>query len=162
MDPDKAPPPPPEDEKKEPKKGVLRDYIESFDQRTLADTARCTSRHACLSCHLSISIRSIAAFAAHGLQFELASDMMLALWQSWSSVCGFFPMCRLVSVEGQALVETQSTALFGDVKQLTRQMQEAVGTDVSSLEEVMQRVQQAVEQEKVGGTLVASFTGDMQ
>lgn len=58
-------------------------------------------------------------------------------------------MCRLVSAEGQALVETQSTALFGDVQQLTRQMQEAVGTDVSSLEEVMQRVQQAVEQEKV-------------
>ena len=57
--------------------------------------------------------------------------------------------CRLVSAEGQALVETQSTALFGDVKQLTRQMQEAVGKDVSSLEEVMQRVQQAVEQEKV-------------
>lgn len=56
---------------------------------------------------------------------------------------------RLVSAEGQALVETQSTALFGDVKQLTRQMQEAVGTDVNSLEEVMQRVQQAVEEEKV-------------
>ena len=46
-------------------------------------------------------------------------------------------------------METQSTALFGDVKQLTRQMQEAVGKDVNSLEEVMQRVQQAVEQEKV-------------
>ena len=43
----------------------------------------------------------------------------------------------------EALVETQSTALFGDVKQLTRQMQEAVGKDVNSLEEVMQRVQQA-------------------
>ncbi len=47
-------------------------------------------------------------------------------------------------------METQSTALFGDVKQLTRQMQEAVGPDVSSLEEVMRRVQEAVEQEKVG------------
>jgi hypothetical protein len=99
VDPDKAPPPPSEDEEskqqQQPKKGVLRDYIESFDQQTLADTA------------------------------------------------------RLVSAEGQALVETQSTALFGDVKQLTRQMQEAVGKDVNSLEEVMQRVQQAVEQEKV-------------
>ena len=47
----------------------------------------------------------------------------------------------LVSMEGQALVETQSTALFGDIRALTRQMQEAVGQDVSSMEEVMQRVE---------------------
>jgi hypothetical protein len=45
VDPDKAPPPPSEDEdskqqQRQPKKGVLRDYIESFDQQTLADTAR--------------------------------------------------------------------------------------------------------------------------
>jgi len=43
-DPDKAPPPQEEEEVKKErpeKKGVLRDYIESFDQRTLADTARC-------------------------------------------------------------------------------------------------------------------------
>jgi len=45
-----------------------------------------------------------------------------------------------VSAEGAALVETQTNALFGDVKALTRQMQEAVG-NVSSLEEVMQKVQ---------------------
>lgn len=38
-------------------------------------------------------------------------------------------------------METQSTALFGDVKALTKQMQEAVGQDVSSMEEVLQRVQ---------------------
>jgi antitoxin component HigA of HigAB toxin-antitoxin module len=96
-DADKAPPQEERKEQKErpEKKGVLRNYIESFDQQTLADTA------------------------------------------------------RLVSAEGQALVETQSKALFGDVKQLTRQMQEAVGPDVSSLEEVMQRVQEAVEKEKV-------------
>jgi hypothetical protein len=45
------------------------------------------------------------------------------------------------------------------VKQLTKQMQEAVGRDVSSLEEVMQRVQQAVEQEKV--TLIDVCSGNM-
>ena len=45
-----------------------------------------------------------------------------------------------MSAEGAALVETQTNALFGDVKALTRQMQEAVG-NVSSLEEVMQKVQ---------------------
>ena len=50
VDPDKASPPPPEDEdqdskqQRQPKKGVLRDYIESFDQQTLADTARCGAR----------------------------------------------------------------------------------------------------------------------
>lgn len=47
VDPDKAPPPPEEQEqesKQQPKKGVLRDYIESFDQQTLADTARCGAR----------------------------------------------------------------------------------------------------------------------
>ena len=45
-----------------------------------------------------------------------------------------------VSAEGAALVETQTNALFGDVKALTRQMQEAVG-NVNSLEEVMKKVQ---------------------
>ena len=47
VDPDKAPPPSEEQEqesKQQPKKGVLRDYIESFDQQTLADTARCGAR----------------------------------------------------------------------------------------------------------------------
>lgn len=48
---------------------------------------------------------------------------------------------RLVSAEGAALVETQSSALFGDVTTLARQMQEAIGQDATSLEEVMQRVQ---------------------
>ena len=49
-----------------------------------------------------------------------------------------------MSAEGAALVETQTNALFGDVKALTRQMQEAVG-NVSSLEEVMQKVQVRVD-----------------
>ena len=50
VDPDKAPPPPSEDKDPQslPKKGVLRDYIESFDQQTLADTARCGTSAVCL------------------------------------------------------------------------------------------------------------------
>jgi ferredoxin len=56
VDPDKAPPPPEDKESKsQPKKGVLRDYIESFDQQTLADTARCgTCAQSCEPCALSV------------------------------------------------------------------------------------------------------------
>ena len=35
-------------------------------------------------------------------------------------------MTRVVSAEGAALVEAQTTALFGDLKQLQRQMQARV------------------------------------
>ena len=38
-------------------------------------------------------------------------------------------------------METQSSALFGDVTALANQMREAIGQDATSLEEVMQRVQ---------------------
>lgn len=38
-------------------------------------------------------------------------------------------------------METQTTALFGDITLLAKQMQEAIGQDASSMEEVMQRVQ---------------------
>lgn len=51
---------------------------------------------------------------------------------------------RLVTVEGAALVERQTKALFGDVKTLQSQMQQIVGEDAASMEELMQRVQQAV------------------
>lgn len=51
---------------------------------------------------------------------------------------------RLVTIEGAALVERQTKALYGDVKALQTQMQEAVGSDAASMEELMQRVQQAV------------------
>ncbi|CAK0743020.1 hypothetical protein CVIRNUC_001438 [Coccomyxa viridis] len=53
-------------------------------------------------------------------------------------------MTQVVSAEGAALVEAQTSALFGDLKQLQRQMQEAVGTDATSMEELMERVQNAV------------------
>lgn len=53
-------------------------------------------------------------------------------------------MARLVTVEGSALVERQTKALFGDVKQLQQEMQKAVGQDATSMDELMQRVQQAV------------------
>lgn len=48
---------------------------------------------------------------------------------------------RLVSAEGAALVETQTSALFGDITALALQMQQAIGQDATSLEEVLQRVQ---------------------
>ena len=51
---------------------------------------------------------------------------------------------RLVTTEGSTLVERQTKALFGDVKALQSQMQEVVGQDAASVEELMQRVQQAV------------------
>ena len=43
---------------------------------------------------------------------------------------------RIVSVEGGALVERQTSAVLGDIKKLTAQIQAAVGTDATSLEEV--------------------------
>jgi hypothetical protein len=51
---------------------------------------------------------------------------------------------RLVTTEGSTLVERQTKALFGDVKALQSQMQEVIGQDAASVEELMQRVQQAV------------------
>ena len=51
---------------------------------------------------------------------------------------------RLVTTEGAALVERQTKALFGDVRALQSQMQEAVGENAASMEELMQRVQEAV------------------
>eukprot|EP01023_Acetabularia_acetabulum_P050853 TRINITY_DN5546_c0_g1_i3.p1 TRINITY_DN5546_c0_g1~~TRINITY_DN5546_c0_g1_i3.p1 ORF type:complete len:215 (-),score=53.16 TRINITY_DN5546_c0_g1_i3:1199-1843(-) len=56
---------------------------------------------------------------------------------------------RLVSIEGAAIVEMQTTALFGDVKQLQKEMQNAVGKDFISLEELMTRVKKAVEEGSV-------------
>lgn len=56
---------------------------------------------------------------------------------------------RVVSVEGAALVERQTSALLGDIKKLTAQMQAAVGDDASSMQEAMQRMARAVEQDLV-------------
>ena len=56
---------------------------------------------------------------------------------------------RLVTREGAALVERQTEALFGDAKKLQAEMQEAVGQDAASMEELMQRVQEAVASDKV-------------
>ena len=56
---------------------------------------------------------------------------------------------RLVTREGAALVERQTEALFGDAKQLQAEMQDAVGQDAASMEELMQRVQEAVASDKV-------------
>jgi hypothetical protein len=56
---------------------------------------------------------------------------------------------RLFSVEGAALVERQTEALFGDPKELQKQMQDAVGQDAASVEELMKRVQEAVETDRV-------------
>lgn len=59
------------------------------------------------------------------------------MWRRYIFGCA----ARLVSAEGASLVETQTTALFGDITLLAKQMQEAIGQDASSMEEVMQRVQ---------------------
>ena len=46
------------------------------------------------------------------------------------------------SQEGAALVEIQTSALFGDLRKLQEQMQQAVGQEaVNSMEDLMQRVQ---------------------
>ena len=77
------------------RKSKMQEYVESFDQETLVETA------------------------------------------------------RIVSAEAAMLVERQTSTLFGDVQQLQQEMQAAVGQDASSVEELMDRMQQVVEQEKV-------------
>jgi hypothetical protein len=67
-------------------------------------------------------------------------------------------MARLVTVEGSALVERQTKALFGDVKQLQQEMQKAVGQDATSMDELMQRVQQAVGDGSVSSVTISVGT----
>ena len=45
------------------------------------------------------------------------------------------------SQEGAALVDVQTTALFGNLRELQSQMQTAVGQDATSIEDLMQKVQ---------------------
>lgn len=54
-------------------------------------------------------------------------------------------MSRMLSQESVAIVETQTSALFGDIRKLQEQMQNAVGQDVSSYEELMTRVQVCIQ-----------------
>mmetsp|Transcript_3567 Transcript_3567/g.10246 ORF Transcript_3567/g.10246 Transcript_3567/m.10246 type:complete len:542 (-) Transcript_3567:482-2107(-) len=56
---------------------------------------------------------------------------------------------QVLTIEAAALVERQTTALFGDIKALQQQMSEAVGEDVASMEDLMQRVSDAVRNDKV-------------
>ena len=49
--------------------------------------------------------------------------------------------CVLQSQEGAALIDVQTTALFGNLRDLQTQMQNAVGQDATSIEELMQKVQ---------------------
>jgi hypothetical protein len=56
---------------------------------------------------------------------------------------------RILSLEAAALVERQTTALFGDIKTLQLQMSEAIGADASSMEDLMRRIHEAVQSEKV-------------
>lgn len=67
-------------------------------------------------------------------------------------------MARLVTIEGAALVERQTKALFGDAKALQQQMQAAVGDNVTSVEDLMQRVQKAVADDKVESVVVTVGT----
>ena len=48
------------------------------------------------------------------------------------------------SQEGAALVDVQTTALFGNLRELQAQMQTAVGQDATSIEDLMQKVQVSV------------------
>ena len=61
--------------------------------------------------------------------------------QSQRQVIPSLKMSRMLSQESVAIVETQTSALFGDIRKLQEQMQNAVGQDVSSYEELMARVQ---------------------
>lgn len=65
---------------------------------------------------------------------------------------------RLFSAEGAALVERQTEALFGDAHELQREMQDAVGQDASSAEELMKRVEEAVQNDKVQNLVVSVAT----
>ena len=65
---------------------------------------------------------------------------------------------RLFSVEGAALVERQTEALFGDATELQKEMQDAIGQDASSVEELMKRVQEAVESDRVSNLVVSVAT----
>ena len=56
---------------------------------------------------------------------------------------------RIVSVEGVALAERQTTALFGSVEALSMQMTEAIGTNVQSREDFMERMHEAIATGKV-------------
>ena len=47
-----------------------------------------------------------------------------------------------MTIEGAALVERQTKALFGDIRELQAHMQAVVGQDAISMQELMQRVQQ--------------------
>lgn len=46
-------------------------------------------------------------------------------------------------------MERQTHALFGDVKALQHQMQEAIGAGVTSVDDLMQRVESAVAEQRV-------------
>ncbi|GIL97869.1 hypothetical protein Vretimale_3398 [Volvox reticuliferus] len=65
---------------------------------------------------------------------------------------------RVVSVEGAALVERQTSALLGDIKKLTAQMQEAVGDNASSMQEAIERMAKAVELDMVETVTMAVGT----
>jgi len=60
---------------------------------------------------------------------------------------------RIVSVEGLLLAERQTGALFGSIESLQTEMQEAIetagGPEISSPQELMERVQDAVANERV-------------
>lgn len=67
-------------------------------------------------------------------------------------------MSRMLSQESVAIVETQTSALFGDIRKLQEQMQNAVGQDISSYEELMTRVQQLVSDGSVESLVISVGT----
>jgi hypothetical protein len=65
---------------------------------------------------------------------------------------------RLVTLESATLTERQTQALFGDIKALQRNMQDAVGQDAGSMEEIIQRVQEAVKDGRVESVVMTVGT----
>lgn len=58
-------------------------------------------------------------------------------------------MTRVLSAEAAEVVQRQTTAVCGDVKKLMKEMRSVIGDDAISLEEVLQRVEVAVTEQKV-------------
>lgn len=55
---------------------------------------------------------------------------------------------NILSIESASLVERQTSALFGDVRELQQQMSKVVGEDASSMDDLMKRIQDAVTNDK--------------
>lgn len=80
VDPDNAPQPPPEPKEPKQERGVLRRYIESFDEQTLKDTARLISLEgASLVCLCILHV-------AHRPSALLSHSLAVSYWTIQASI----------------------------------------------------------------------------